>query len=644
MVWFILLNLLSNSAFAQNWCNAPERPAQAGTGGFSLRSKSGCAPFTAEIVSVPAAISSDKYIYDYRGGDPFSDSLSRRQTDNRKFVFSKPGKYRILQLASGGGMATGTVFCDEVEVLESRPVSFTVVTCADQRVTLTIASDSVSASYDEIRIDWGDGTSTTVQRGNLTRLSKIYANSSQQTITVQGIHRNGGCQGQARTWSVTPGAALNRPVIQQLTDNGSTLTLSVRAEAGEALTLLRQGADGAFAPTSQTLTGPGTFTVSGVSAHPTCFKVATQDACGTRLESDEACSIGLEATAEDKQNVLRWTSLSRVSGFVSYQIQRNGTGLSTVNSSSTLSLTDAQGIQCGQSYCYRVVARTGQTDVQSAERCVTGRSGDVPTGFARAQVSVTAPGEVALQAFQGTPPLSAFTMVVTRSNSPTGPFTPLAEIQNSGVYLDGNADTQRQTYCYQVAMKTGCGVTSAPTTPVCTIHLDPEPPRTVEWTPGSPFLGESVTAYTLEAIDPGGQVITETPLTPGTRHEPDLNDPALRQAQYRIKAVGRDGSVSYSNLRTFQARSRLFVPDAFSPNGDGINDRFEVKGETLPGTIRLIIYNRWGEVLFSAEDQEGWDGTARGQPAPSGLYTYRIELNEQGGPPTVKRGTVLLIR
>ena len=84
----------------------------------------------------------------------------------------------------------------------------------------------------------------------------------------------------------------------------------------------------------------------------------------------------------------------------------------------------------------------------------------------------------------------------------------------------------------------------------------------------------------------------------------------------------------------------FFIPEAFSPNGDGINDKFEIKGLAKYKTVEIEIFNRWGNVVYrSANYGEGpgkdgfWDGTAQmgvrigSGPVPSGTYFYILKLN-----------------
>ncbi|MGA0558063.1 gliding motility-associated C-terminal domain-containing protein [Larkinella sp. VNQ87] len=90
--------------------------------------------------------------------------------------------------------------------------------------------------------------------------------------------------------------------------------------------------------------------------------------------------------------------------------------------------------------------------------------------------------------------------------------------------------------------------------------------------------------------------------------------------------------------------STVFLPDAFSPNADGINDRFVPKG-LVGRPVRLTVFNRWGEVVFQSDDaRDGWDGHQQNQPLPPGPYSYRMITEKASGERLEKRGLVLLMK
>lgn len=92
----------------------------------------------------------------------------------------------------------------------------------------------------------------------------------------------------------------------------------------------------------------------------------------------------------------------------------------------------------------------------------------------------------------------------------------------------------------------------------------------------------------------------------------------------------------------------FFVPRAFSPNGDNVNDHFEVFGQHFID-FEMKIFNRWGEIIYITNDRrKPWDGTYRGEPMPMGVYpwiaTFRSMLEIDPENPRERKGSVTLVR
>lgn len=86
------------------------------------------------------------------------------------------------------------------------------------------------------------------------------------------------------------------------------------------------------------------------------------------------------------------------------------------------------------------------------------------------------------------------------------------------------------------------------------------------------------------------------------------------------------------------------LPSAFSPNGDGNNDWLFVYGGQIE-KIFLSIYNRWGELIFeSTSIDNGWNGSFKGNNAPSGVYVYKLQIIYSDGEKETKSGNITLIR
>lgn len=100
-----------------------------------------------------------------------------------------------------------------------------------------------------------------------------------------------------------------------------------------------------------------------------------------------------------------------------------------------------------------------------------------------------------------------------------------------------------------------------------------------------------------------------------------------------------------------EERPRLYVPNAFSPNGDGLNDVLVVfANEQVVRVTNFQVYSRWGERVFEAfnilpnDFSTGWDGTFRGQPMDVGLFVYWAEVELADGSTQLLEGGVQLVR
>jgi gliding motility-associated-like protein len=97
--------------------------------------------------------------------------------------------------------------------------------------------------------------------------------------------------------------------------------------------------------------------------------------------------------------------------------------------------------------------------------------------------------------------------------------------------------------------------------------------------------------------------------------------------------------------------STVYAPEAFSPDGDGVNDIFFIYGAKCVRQIKeLSIYDRWGDNIFIKENippsnaDYGWKGTYHGQNAPSGIYTYKVLIELSDGAIVKNQGAVTLMR
>jgi gliding motility-associated-like protein len=93
--------------------------------------------------------------------------------------------------------------------------------------------------------------------------------------------------------------------------------------------------------------------------------------------------------------------------------------------------------------------------------------------------------------------------------------------------------------------------------------------------------------------------------------------------------------------------THLFIPNAFTPDGDGVNDTFLAlyNGNDI-SHFTMEVYDRWGGRIFRSENiLDGWDGKKNGKECPGGVYVYKIVFSVDGIPGNQERvGTVALVR
>jgi gliding motility-associated-like protein len=157
-----------------------------------------------------------------------------------------------------------------------------------------------------------------------------------------------------------------------------------------------------------------------------------------------------------------------------------------------------------------------------------------------------------------------------------------------------------------------------------------------KWTPISSALGYLVSINNGPFIQPSsgsrGLTTLVTNLTPN------------QTVSITVKALGGSDCLDILSA-SFSAKTTnimdIFIPNAFTPNGDGKNDQLKLYGTYKEYT--MSIFNQWGELIWTTKQSTGWDGMSRGKPQPSGVYTYVAEVTLYDQKKVIKKGTINLI-
>lgn len=181
-----------------------------------------------------------------------------------------------------------------------------------------------------------------------------------------------------------------------------------------------------------------------------------------------------------------------------------------------------------------------------------------------------------------------------------------------------------------------------------TIVVYPKPNADFSWNPSNPnTVSESFATFT-----PSNQTTTITTYFwdfygQSTSSDKTPTHQFDKQDNYAITLVlVTDHGCRDTITKVVQVRDEflLYVPNAFTPNGDGLNDVFCAKGLGIK-KFEMFVYDRWGNMIFQSGDiYKAWDGTFKGALCPDDMYVYKISVTDGSGKAHTKTGHVTLMK
>jgi gliding motility-associated-like protein len=149
----------------------------------------------------------------------------------------------------------------------------------------------------------------------------------------------------------------------------------------------------------------------------------------------------------------------------------------------------------------------------------------------------------------------------------------------------------------------------------------------------------------------GGESYTWSPatfLSSATSPNPValFSDPSTGM-KYKVVAFTNEGcsDSAFLVIKVFKTLPTVFVPSAFTPNNDGLNDMIRPIAVGIKSIEYFNIYNRWGQLLFSTKiNGHGWDGKINGQLQPTGTFVWMVKATDYTGAAYFQKGVVTLIR
>ncbi|MEO6282771.1 MAG: gliding motility-associated C-terminal domain-containing protein [Dyadobacter sp.] len=633
-LFFTIISFSGPIAYAQGLCSV-------GGGGFTLDSYEGCAPLPVKITNtIPNALATGyNAFYDGRANNPAIQEVAQ-------FTYVNPGSFIMLQQVV---IASGKVYaCRTITVLETRPVVAQYSSCGGGKVVLTLTDDVITKAYDQVEIKWGDGETSTWSKGEPLTMEHNYANTSgNPTASITGVYASGK--------SCDRGKVASLPISFQQAQLNEIEIKSVEMRGDGTLRLNYQGVVGIpteikYAPNGGNYVVDGKRSSGGVQPYDIKnqnvkqvynLKLSSEDLCQGTRDSKVYSSMTLSGTSDQGENVLTWSQYPNADGFAGYDLLRDGTVIKSFTSISELTYTD-KDVQCGSYSEYQIIARIGDVVSTSAPVGVKAEI-TAPKPIQEASVSVLGASLVLIKAnVPGSGGNGTYNMTIEKADAGTTTFKKIITLFNQSEYSDIDVKTNDKSYCYRISYENSCGQKLAPSEPICTILLQKNL-TTLSWTPPLPVLG-GISGY--DVMQTGSTGSAEIiPVQMNTQYTVKLNAQSDLEYNFLIRAMSTNGAFeSLSNIINYKRSAGVFVPQAFSPNGDGYNDVLEAKSTQLQ-SFNFSVLNRWGEVVFHSDDiANSWDGNVNGAKAPVGSYVYKMTFVDDINQTVEKSGTFMLLR
>ncbi|MFT4735427.1 MAG: gliding motility-associated-like protein [Arcticibacterium sp.] len=667
----VLASLLNcGISFGQDLCSStnPDKI----NGGFEFDgSNSGCGPFTVKLKDKIEG-TDIKYVYYYQGQDK-SDLPSLGSSSESNIYFGIPGQdvsnFTILQY---GKKADGSDFysCENVTVNSGNKPLFSYTLCTSG-IEIVIPDHIQNSNFEEFIVSLSNsGLNKTVKKSELPQTITfpiIYP----EKLIINGIETSQGqsdCNTATKILQELDRASFPDGIDVPFDINIDSLELveadRVRISFNGSLdskgyTLQMRESLGNYPPIAlKENVIPGRFDFQLPDKNKSyCFKLSRQASCGSYELSAEICTTPITSIDIDKYGQINLDWLNHLKPPDPNQtfnqikeIEINSVNTSIV--SETLASNDTEyfyQIKCGENkVCFKVT------------NTISG------TFYRYKYLGKSISNEVCLESDKIIAP--AINNIYTTLNEseeidvyfePTSDWTTPIEtfflhhfipFENDTITLDSSitelefrniALPKDQSHCFIVSYVDTCGISSDVSPEACTISLEETDGSNLNWTSNSPFGNKSIASYTLLSQNEINQTFEDYQVFSANEKQfsPDLSE-FENQAMFRIKAISENGVESYSNTLEIPLKLKFFIPQAFSPNSDGINDTFRAFGSLERITVFSIkIYNRDGKTVFESNSPKfEWDG---GQNSP-GTYSYTISISSPNNERFQNYGQVFL--
>lgn len=612
------------------WIQPVHAQVSSHLGRFVVNYDRGCSGLQVQVRNISGTVNPS---FSYEAANPVSEDF----TGDSTYTYNNPGVYTITMVTQALTPSTDTL---RIRVFDAVTPTFDIDLCNSNGFIYT----PVDGYYDYYEVNVSDGAPSFRVESNEIYAYRINTAPGSFTISSQGFFENAAQNCPSNSDSIITVGQLQTPLIEQLAvQNDSVIQLDHQLAENTSYLLFRQdNGNNSFRETLSLENNEDNSLIDLVDTRENyaCFYIGAYDGCQDSLyASDTICSIALSATITPSAHTLRWASGSDETLFL---LKNNEVIIAANSLRGTIQDEDIACNRDERYYAYYFTDRGGRSITDTTT--LTGRnssSGSLQlfnTRFVGQSLLVNwSLRDAAIESYTLRAAVNNSTQRIVQQSLDT-------------VYRDTIPRVPENSYCFSLMFQDSCGNRSTNYGPVCPSILTgrtKSQTSVLSWTPYRGYEDGPYRYVLTRSNNAGERVFLDTlEFESELKYTDAYNNLSSLLTTYTVIVINnRNEFISSSNSYTYVSDPVVTFATAFSPNNDGINDKWRFKGSFLM-TASVSIYNRWGNIVAKMEglDME-WDGTdITGEELPSGNYVYVCKVFDQLNRSFDYRGGIVLIR
>ena len=394
-----------------------------------------------------------------------------------------------------------------------------------------------------------------------------------------------------------------------------------------------------------------------VNSRQACYNIQSTDKCGNVSGLSPAhCTMLLQAKSIlPTANQLNWTAYTGWGAVAVYSVYKSVNGapfaLGATLPGNAYSYTDSN--LCDNNYCYYIEAQSPSGLYFSQSNRACSHPDYVYQAAPLSLLSISVSGNNSIKVKWGAGIQGDIKKYAIDRLDIQGWRYNYLTTTNTEI-TDNNVSPNTFSYGYVARAEDDCGNTSPASNAAKSILLDSKIVNddiSLNWTSFKNQFA-AATTYQVQVLKPGHKFQTIKTVQDTTFTDDSFYSDIDTAYCYRVIAVDNNmpADTSISNVTYSVPPSRIYVPNAFTPNGDRLNDVWKISSVSVYNNLgnntidfNVKVFDRWGALIFESNDMnKGWDGMINGNKADEGTYLYIIRASGEDGRKFYLKGNIEL--